>query len=75
VRLLRQLQVAGRRRVDFHIRRNEQTEDVGRHVTAVVASKEVSVLRDSTDSADRIAKLDVSLDPRARVAPGNSHDT
>ena len=75
MRLLRQLQVAGRRRVDFHIRRNEQAEDAGRHVTAVVASKEVSVLRDSTDSADRIAKLDVSLDPRTGVAPGNSHDT
>lgn len=74
MRLLRQLQVAGRRRVDFHIRRNEQAEDVGRHVTAVVASK-VSVLRDSTDSADRIAKLDATLDSRTGVAPGNSDET
>jgi len=75
VRLLRQLQVAGRRRVDFHIRRNEQTEDVGRHVTAVVASKEISVARDSTDSVDRKSKLDVSLEPRTGIAHVNSHDT
>jgi hypothetical protein len=74
MRLLRQLQVAGRRRVDFHIRRNEQTEDVGKHVTAVVAPK-VSVLRGSTDNADRIAKLDAPLDSQTGVAPGNSHET
>jgi len=75
MRLLRQLQVAGRRRVDFHIRRNEQAEDVGKHVTAVVASKEISVARDSIDSADRKSKLDVSVELRTGIAPVNSHDT
>ena len=75
MRLLRQLQVAGRRRVDFHIRRNEQTEDAGKHVTAVTASKEISVVRDSTDSADRKSKIDVSLDLRTGIVPVNSHST
>jgi hypothetical protein len=75
VNLLRQLQVAGRRRVDFHIRRNEQAEDAGKHVTAVFASKEVSVVRDSIDSVDRKLNPDVSLDPRTGNAPVNSHGT
>jgi hypothetical protein len=74
MRLLRQLQVAGRRRVDFHIRRNAQVEGVGKHVSAFAASKEISVVRDSTDSADRQSKLDVSLDPRTGIAPVNSRE-
>ena len=63
--LLRQVRVSGRRRVDFYIRRNEQTEDVGKHVTAVVAPKEISVQRDSTAMADSKPELNVSFSPMA----------
>jgi len=60
VRLLKQLQISGRRRVDFHIRRNEQAGDVGTRVTAVVAPKEINVTRVSTAMAAHEPKLDVS---------------
>jgi hypothetical protein len=65
VNLLRQLQVAGRRRVDFHIRRNEQSGDSGKLVTATVSSKDLSVRRDSTAMADSKPELGVSFNTLA----------
>jgi hypothetical protein len=61
-KLLRQLQVFGRRRVDFHIRRNEQSGDAGKLVTATVASREISVTGDSNVTADRKPEFEVSYD-------------
>jgi hypothetical protein len=62
---LRQLQVFGRRRVDFHIRRNELSGDAGKLVTATVSSKEISVQRDSTAMADSKPELRVSFNTLA----------
>ena len=55
-------------------RSHEQVEGVGKHVSAFAASKQISVVRDSTDSADRKSKLDVSLEPRTGIAPVNSRE-
>ena len=60
MKLLRQLQVSGRRRVDFHIRRNEQTSDIGVHVSAALGSKVNKVPNDTPVRANSEQERNVS---------------
>ena len=59
MRLLRQLQGTARRRVAFHVRRSEQVEGVSVIFTAFVATRGMSVARDSTVMAADKAEIAV----------------
>ena len=47
MKFLRQRQVSGRRRVDFHIRRNRQAKDENMLVTAEIAVKKAAAKEDA----------------------------